>query len=87
MLENRKPTPKSHKTWHTRDSVFNRLERLVADPNLDDDYDSEYERSAGSKESTDLGAWLDARWAQHEQKAKNQPLVRAKLEEERLTQM
>ena len=43
-----------------------RLEQTVVDPNLDDEYDSDYERSAGSKESADLRAWLDARRAQLE---------------------
>ena len=50
-------------TKHTWDSVFNRLERIIADPNLDDEYDSDYERSASSRESPDLRAWLDARRA------------------------
>ena len=58
MLENHESTLESHKTEHTKDSVFNELERPVDDPNLDDDYDSdsEYERSAGSRDSADLHA-------------------------------
>ena len=63
MHENREATLESHKTEHTRDSVFNRLAQPVADPNLDDDNDSEYkyECSASSRESADLRARLDAR--------------------------
>ena len=62
-LKNRETTSKSHGIEHTRDSVFNRLERTVADPNLDDEYDFEYERSAGSRESIDLHARLDTQRA------------------------
>ena len=40
--------------------MFNKLERIVADPDLDDEYDSEYERSVGSRESIDLRARIDA---------------------------
>ena len=85
--KNRKPTPKSHKIEHTRDLVFNRLERPVVDSNLDDDYDSEYEGSAGSRESADLRGRLDAWRAQPGQQPKNWPPVRATPKEERLTQM
>ena len=60
LRENREPTLESHKTEHTRDSIFNRLERPAAYPNLDNDYDSEYESSTGSRENTDLCAQLDA---------------------------
>ena len=35
--EDHEPTPGSPQTERTRDSVFNRLEQPVADPNLDDD--------------------------------------------------
>ena len=31
------------------DSVFNRLEQPATDPNVDDDYDSEFDRSTSSK--------------------------------------
>ena len=55
--------------------------------NLDDEYDSDYEHSAGSKESLDLRARLDARRAQHEQQAKSRPPVRATPNEEGLSQM
>ena len=47
--------------------MFNRLEWTVADLNLDDEYDSEYERSAGSRESPDLRARLDAKRVLREQ--------------------
>ena len=67
--------------------MFNRLERTVADPNLDDEYDSEYEHSADSKESANLHARLDTQRAQREQQAESKPLVRATPEEERLSQM
>ena len=55
------PTLESRQIEHTRDSIFNRLERLVANPNLDDDYDFEYEHSAGSRGSADLRGRLNAR--------------------------
>ena len=71
MCEDCEPTLKSHNTEHTRDSFFNRLEQPVANLNLEDDYDSEYERSAGSRESVDLRARLDARRAQREQQVEN----------------
>ena len=73
--KNRETTLESHETEHTRDSVINRLERIVDDPNLDDKYDSEYERSTGSRESADLRARLDARRAWCQQQAENRPLV------------
>ena len=60
VREDRQPTSESYKIEHTRDSVFNRLELLVADLDLDDDYDSEYECSVGSRESIILRARLDA---------------------------
>ena len=63
MSKNQETTPKPFGTEHTRDSVFNRLERTVIDPNLDDEYDSEHEHSAGSRESADLHARLDAQRA------------------------
>ena len=87
VWEDLEPTLESHRTEHTRDSVFNRLERPVADPNFDNDYDSKYERSTGSRDSTDLRARLDAWRAQREQQAENQPPVRATPKEERSTQM
>ena len=59
----------------------------MADPNLDDEYDSEYERSTGSKESANLRAWLDAQRVQREQHAENKPPVRATPEEESQSQM
>ena len=59
MSENHEPTPESHKTKHTKDSVFNRLEQPMDDPNLDDDYNSECKCLVGSKESIDLRARLD----------------------------
>ena len=37
-----------------RDSVFNKIEQSVTDPNLDDDYDSEYEHFVGSRGCADL---------------------------------
>ena len=52
-----------------RDSIFNRLERTRTDPNLEDGYDSKYERSAGSRESIDLATRLNARRARPEQPA------------------
>ena len=70
-----------------RDFVLSRLEQSVTDSNLDDDYDSEYRRSAGSRDCADLRAWLDARRVQRKQQAENQPPVRATPEEERLTQI
>ena len=76
-----------HGPEHTRDSVFNRLERTKADPNLDDGYDSEYECSAGSKEKVNLRARLNARRARLEQQAESRPLIRATPEEERLSKM
>ena len=87
MHENRGNTPELHGPKHTRDSVFNRLERTRADPNLDDGYDSKYEHSAGSRESTDLRAQLNARRARPEQQAESKSPVRATPEEERLWQM
>ena len=71
----------------TRDSVFNRLERVMDDPNLDDGYDSENEHSAGSRENTDLRARLNAQRARLEQQAESRPPVRATPEEECLSQM
>ena len=62
--ENQETTPKSHGTERTRDLVFNRLERMVINANLDDEYDSEYECLAGFRESADPRAWLDAQRAQ-----------------------
>ena len=72
---------------HTRNSVFSKLERVRVDLNLDDGYDSENERSAGSKESTDLRARLNTRRVRPEQQAESRPPVRATPEEERLSQM
>ena len=66
MHENRETTPKSRRTKRTRDSVFNRLEQTVGDPSLDDKYDSKYECAAGSKETADLRARLDAQRALRE---------------------
>ena len=54
---------------HTKDSVFDRLERIRVDPNLDDGYNFENERSAGSRESADLRARLNARRVRPEQQA------------------
>ena len=85
--KNRGTTPKSHGPKHTRDSVFNRLELTVVDPNLDDEYDSEHERSAGSRENADLRARLDTQRAQREQQAENKPPVQATSEKERLSQI
>ena len=72
---------------HTRDSVFDRLERTRVDLNLDDGYNSENERSAGSRESADLRARLNAQRARPEQQAESRPPVRATPEKERLSQM
>ena len=72
---------------HARDSVFNKLERTRTDPNLDDEYDSEYKRSASSRESADLRAQLNARRARPEQQAESRPPIRATSEKERLSQM
>ena len=47
--ENRETAIESHQTEHTRDSVFNRLERTIVDSNLDEEYDLDYKGSAGSK--------------------------------------
>ena len=75
MHKNQEVTTVSRKTEHTRDSVFNKLEQTIADLNLDDEYDSDYELSAGSRESPDLRAQLDALRVQHEQQAKSRPPV------------
>ena len=58
--EDHEPTLESRKIERTRDSVFNGLEWPAADPNLDDDYDSEFEQSASSKGSADLCTRLNA---------------------------
>ena len=87
MRENLEPTSESYKTEHTKDSVFNRLDQPVDDPNLDDNYEFEHERSVGSRESADLHARLDAQQAQREQQAENRPPVQAMPKEECLTQM
>ena len=57
--KNQEVTTVSRETEHTQDSVSNRLEQTITDLNLDDEYDSDYERSAGSRESPDLHAQLD----------------------------
>ena len=67
--------------------MFSRLKQTVANLNLDDEYDSEYECSAGSRENADLRARLDAQRAQREQQVENRPPVRATPEEEHLSQM
>ena len=85
--KNRETTPESHGTKKTRDSVFNRLERTMADPNLDDEYDSEYEHPAGSRERADQCARLDAQKARHEQLVENKPHVRAMPKEKCLSQI
>ena len=85
--ESRGNAPELHAPEHTRDSVFNRLKQTRPDPNLDDGYDSEYERLVGSKKRIDLRTWLNARRAQHEQQAESRPPVRATPEEESLSQM
>ena len=54
---------------------------------MDDDYDSEFNYSIGSRESADLRARLNAQRAQPEQQAEHRPPVRATPEEERLTHM
>ena len=54
---------------------------------MDDDYNSEFEHSASSRGSADLCAQLNARHAQREQQAENQPPVWATPEEENLMQM
>ena len=77
----------SREIEHTQDSVFNRPERAIADSNLDDEYNSDHERLAGSRESPDLRLQLEARRAQREQQAKSRPPIRATPEEERLSQM
>ena len=87
MHEDHEPTPESRNTEHTRESVFNRLERPVADLNLDDNYDSEYEHLASSRGSADLCPRLNAQWAQHEQQVENRPPIQATPEDEHLTQM
>ena len=53
---------------------------------MDDGYDSKYERSAGSRESTDLRARLNTRRALHEQQVESRPPVRAMHEEKSLSQ-
>ena len=87
MHENWEVTIVSRGIEHTWDSMFNRLKRTIADPNLDDKYDSDYERLVGSRESPDLRSQLDAWRAQREQQAESRPPVRATLEEEWLSQM
>ena len=52
---------------HTRDSIFDRLERIRVDLNLDNEYNTEDERSAASRGSSDLRARLNARRARPEQ--------------------
>ena len=52
---------------------------------MDDDYDSEFDYSAGSNGCMDLRALLNARCAQREHQVEHQPLVRTTPEEERLT--
>ena len=84
---NRGDASSLHVFEHTRDSVFNRIERVRDDPNLDDGYNSENERSTGSRDNTDLRARLNARWARPEQQAKSRLPVRATPEEEHLSQM
>ena len=64
MHKNRETAIESHRTEHTRDSIFNRLERTIVDPNLDEEYDSDYKGSTGSGESPDLQSRLNARRAQ-----------------------
>ena len=59
----------------------------MAELNLDNDYDSQYERLTSSRENTDLRALLDVRRAQRKQQAKNWPPIRATPKEEHLTQM
>ena len=71
----REPTLESCQMEHMRDSVFNRLERPVADPNLDDDYDSECERSTGSRGNAYPRTRLDARQARLEQQVENWPPI------------
>ena len=59
--ENRGNTSDLRSSEHTRDLVFNRLERVRVDPKMDGGYDSENECSVGSWESTDLRARLNTR--------------------------
>ena len=54
--KDRELTPESRTSKHTWDSVFNWLERPAVDPNFDDDYDSEFENSTGSRGNADLRA-------------------------------
>ena len=61
------PTPESCKIEYTRDTVFNTLERPVADPSLDCDNDSEFELTTGSRGSADLHARLNTRCPQLKQ--------------------
>ena len=65
--EDRELTPESRQTECTWDSVFNRIELPAIDPNMDDDYDSEFDHSASSRGSADLRALLDGRRAEREQ--------------------
>ena len=67
--EDQGDTPDLRASEHARNSVFSRLEQVRVDPNLDDKYDSEKECSTGSRESTDLRAWLNARREKPEQQA------------------
>ena len=52
--EDREPTPESHQIERTRDLVFNRLEWPTADPNMDNDYDFEFDYSISSRGNADL---------------------------------
>ena len=77
--QSRGNAPELHALEHTRDLVFSRLERMRADPNLDDGYDFEYERSAGSRENTDLRAQLNARRRGLSSKLRAGPLSEQRL--------
>ena len=73
--KNRGNAPELHEPEHTRDSVFNRLEQTRTNPNLYVGYDSEYERSASSRESANLRAQLNTRRARPEQQAESIPPI------------
>ena len=67
--------------------MFNRLERVRDDLNLDDGYDSENERLVGSRESANLRARLNAQRARPEQQGESRPPIQVTPGEERLSLM
>ena len=79
------PTLESHQIEYTRDSVFNKLERPTADPNLDDDYDSEFEHRLAPGEVPTYVLYLMLDVHNESSKPNIEPLVRAMPKEERST--